>query len=212
MFCSKCGLEIVKEEKNCSNCGNVIKKGDIFNTTKVFITLIFLIVIIGGFIGYSKYKQKENIKAMEVLTTSIGKSSINCGNMISEALDIWSNSIKLNTLALSADPFNILRKKFGVKTPEEAIFALRVKWGTEKKTQEMEKEKEKIEEQMKALKNIKNGEIIDRLRDYYITYEKIYLLAISPSGSYLNYSSEATRLFIELKEKRSRLDLILPSN
>ena len=59
------------------------------------------------------------------------------------------------------------------------------------------------------MKNGADTEIYSILTEYYVAYEKIYNAATNPSGSLLSYNAERSKLFTDLTEKQTRLEMYL---
>lgn len=213
MYCTKCGAKIENDEKFCNSCGS-LRANKYLNKSRLLILIGIVILCIVSFVGYTKHKEKVELESMQNIANLIAESSVNCGQMIEEISSTWTKAIEESTRRqLSDDIYDMLATSMGTgQTPEEAISELiNKKWSISEKLEKRKSEKLRIEEELKSFKDTKNVTVYDKLTEYYLVYEKVYFAATSPSGSLLSYNTDVGRIFTDLKEKQTRLELALSS-
>lgn len=221
MYCTKCGAKIESNDKFCNSCGSLSIKKQL-NIKKVFWIMLVVFIVAGGYLGFSRYQNNKVKESIYLIDKKIQESSMACSGMIVEISTLWSKtideSIKYAKHDLEYNPTEeeirdyVISMGYEAKTPEEAIAELmNKKWSISDKLKKRENEKNVIKGLITELKNMKDKKVYDELTEYFLVYEKIYFTATNPSGSLLSYNTESTKLFTELKEKQSRLDLAISS-
>lgn len=191
MFCTKCGSEIDNNEKFCNKCGN--KKSQFkFGKKKIIIVITLLLLSVIGFLGFKSYQEKSKVETISLISNNISTSAEECRVMINEISTVWNNAIDYG------EDFNDALDKL-----------MNQRWSISEKLEKREIEKSVIQEDIKKMKKGTNTEIYSILTEYYVAYEKIYNAATNPSGSLLSYNAERSKLFADLTEKQTRLEMYL---
>ena len=78
--CPKCGKEIPDESNFCLSCGydinNDSRKSDIFSNGKIFLALIFVVLIVGGILIFSMTGNNNQANAGDDLSREAGEFSL----------------------------------------------------------------------------------------------------------------------------------------
>ncbi len=78
--CPKCGKEIPDESNFCLSCGydinNDSKRSDIFSNGKIFLALIFVVLIVGGILIFSMTGNNSQAKVGDDLSREEGEFSL----------------------------------------------------------------------------------------------------------------------------------------
>lgn len=208
MFCNNCGTELITNGTDLVNDeANIIreqfKQKNKFRNKKVYISICVILCIIGSSVYGYFYIQQQKQKQYEILflttTASIVSEELNSALMCEEISTTWSNAINLSSYYYKKD-FN------------EEIANLKKKWDNDDTLRQRKDAKNKIEENMKKLKDHpKNYEEAYKLElDLYDSYGQIYSQAINPTGSLITYNKNVEDKISEFNKIYDRLTIIKP--
>lgn len=214
MFCFKCGSKLDEGDTFCPNCGiNNYKEEPKSknNTGKIFRNIFIITIALAiSFVGIRVYIRKDmekNHKQIEVSSYILKANNFETemlltledieklGNNISSYWNDYINNNKYNDVDDAIDN--------AFKDNETLVKKIK----TTKETEIDKTYKELLE--IPDNSNNKLIEIKSAIKELYEEYYDFYYLILSPSGNYINFTSEFSRLDTSTSKKFRNLDILL---
>lgn len=227
IMCPECGKEISNKAKKCPNCAYSLKKHKLnFKEHKkiIIISLLVLILIIGGLIGFYIYSKKEYSKKINLLSFQMLGSSADCEKLADLTSNVWYNTIyeksdkETNKYTIRSNYYKDYLPYYNYKDYQfnndfnTSLNNLFVDKADE--VSKINQEAEDIKNQVKDLKNAPLGQkdIYNALIDFNNAYQELVNLATNPSGSYTEYTKNKNEKIENGLNAYERLSTLLPIN
>jgi len=211
MFCSNCGKEIDENSKFCPNCGKEMllssekdnkdepkekkvknkKKVIIFSIISILIIISISIIVFSRVVINNKNNKKEEYSNLLTDTAC----NLYLGELIAEyhvnfIADIWYNAI-YEIYDTDTNPY-LVNKNGGYRSKYNGYSKGIKNYLTENENQikKMDEQRKEILDDMKKLQELSGEEYpkeLESLKEMYKNYNIIVDLAISPTGSYVDY-------------------------
>ena len=202
--CPECGKQISDTVRVCPKCGYKRKRESKINKKKLIIicSVLLLVLVVGLFWKETTDKDchKQLVKVGKEIYWQSLLSEVHCYNIS----QIWYDTIYDEYDSdyydyIEDDDFNTSIDNY-LTDKEDELNTLK------KKQKSLEKEIAKI----KGKHSIKYKEASDKLMELYGIYNKLVSQAISPTGTYSDYTSKYHKYSEEFDEKYSQLVVLVP--
>lgn len=223
--CPECGTVISETDKACPKCGCPITRKNKTNNKKLIVIIVLIIVLIAGAIvgvvamknKQEKEKNQEAARQVEEYGENLQKA---CETMLQSSADaeefcllvsdVWYNSInqikddRTNLYTRYSTPNGFFYDDFN-----DAINSLFSK--EESTVNELKDTKSSVGELMKQLSNPPEEykQAYDDLKELYDAYLALVNHAVSPQGSYNEYTDTYNELDTEVVKKYETMKIYL---
>lgn len=165
----------------------------------VFLSIICLMVIAGGIIGWLKYQEKQKEKyAKSLAETSVDMymEFLLSSLIVSSYSDVWSKAID------NGADFSIKVANFQDSISEKGLISDR------------KNGREKIRNKMKLLQNPPTDyrESYNILKKMYATYTQMVDQSISPTGSLIEFNRKTDDLSSQFEQQKEEFTITLPAD